>query len=62
MEGGEGSGNRLGDGRMCGSETRMKPQFMADCFFYALAKLRNEPLLFSGDDFAKTDVVVAWRP
>jgi len=40
----------------------MKPQFMADCFFYALAKLRNEPLLFSGDDFAKTDVVVAWRP
>lgn len=27
-----------------------------DCFAYALAKAMNEPLLFKGDDFAKTDV------
>ncbi|MFZ2539277.1 MAG: type II toxin-antitoxin system VapC family toxin, partial [Oscillospiraceae bacterium] len=28
-----------------------------DCFSYALAKARNEPLLFKGNDFAKTDVL-----
>ena len=33
-----------------------------DCFAYALAKVREEPLLFKGDDFAKTDVVPAGRP
>jgi ribonuclease VapC len=33
-----------------------------DCFAYALAKTRDEPLLFKGDDFAKTDIVPAWRP
>ncbi|MBV9826819.1 MAG: type II toxin-antitoxin system VapC family toxin [Alphaproteobacteria bacterium] len=27
-----------------------------DCFSYALAAARDEPLLFKGDDFAKTDV------
>jgi len=27
-----------------------------DLFAYALAKLRDEPLLFKGSDFAKTDV------
>ena len=27
-----------------------------DCFAYALAKGSGEPLLFKGDDFAKTDV------
>jgi ribonuclease VapC len=27
-----------------------------DCFSYALAKHRAEPLLFKGEDFAKTDV------
>ena len=27
-----------------------------DLFSYALAKTRGEPLLFKGDDFAKTDV------
>lgn len=32
-----------------------------DCFSYALAAGRGEPLLFVGDDFAKTDVeVCAW--
>lgn len=35
---------------------------LADCFAYALAKSRNEALLFKGDDFAKTDIVPAWRP
>ncbi|MDQ0563599.1 ribonuclease VapC [Rhizobium mesoamericanum] len=28
-----------------------------DCFSYALAKSRGEPLLFKGDDFSRTDVV-----
>lgn len=27
-----------------------------DCFAYALAKERGEPLLFKGDDFSKTDI------
>jgi ribonuclease VapC len=27
-----------------------------DCFAYALSSLREEPLLFKGDDFAKTDL------
>ena len=27
-----------------------------DCFAYALAKVRREPLLFEGDDFARTDI------
>ena len=27
-----------------------------DCFSYALAATRDEPLLFKGDDFTKTDV------
>ncbi|WP_027533314.1 type II toxin-antitoxin system VapC family toxin [Bradyrhizobium sp. WSM3983] len=27
-----------------------------DCFSYALASTRSEPLLFKGEDFAKTDV------
>jgi len=35
---------------------------LVTCFSYALAKLRNEALLFKGDGFAKTDVVAAWRP
>jgi ribonuclease VapC len=34
---------------------------LADCFAYALAKTRNEPLLFKGDDFSKTDIVPACR-
>jgi len=27
-----------------------------DCFSYALAKLLGEPLLYTGEDFARTDV------
>ena len=30
-----------------------------DCFSYALAMDRREPLLFKGDDFSRTDVLVA---
>lgn len=32
---------------------------LGDCFAYALAKARGEPLLFKGDDFAKTDIAAA---
>lgn len=32
---------------------------IGDCFAYALAKARDEPLLFKGDDFRKTDVEAA---
>jgi ribonuclease VapC len=35
---------------------------LSDCFAYGLAKARNLPLLFKGDDFSKTDIVPAWRP
>jgi ribonuclease VapC len=30
-----------------------------DCFAYATASLANSPLLFKGDDFAQTDLLVA---
>ena len=30
-----------------------------DCFAYALAKDKSAPLLFKGDDFARTDVMTA---
>lgn len=30
-----------------------------DCFAYALAKEKNEPLLFKGADFSRTDVIPA---
>lgn len=33
-----------------------------DCFAYALAKTRNLPLLFKGDDFIHTDIVPALPP
>lgn len=32
---------------------------LGDCFPYALAKALDEPLLFKGDDFARTDVRAA---
>ncbi|MBM3530841.1 MAG: type II toxin-antitoxin system VapC family toxin [Alphaproteobacteria bacterium] len=35
---------------------------LGDCFSYSLAKAHNQPLLFKGEDFRKTDVVPAWRP
>jgi ribonuclease VapC len=30
-----------------------------DCFSYALAKCRGEPLLFKGGDFSKSDISIA---
>jgi ribonuclease VapC len=35
-----------------------------DCFSYALAKSKGEPLLFKGQDFSRTDVksARAWVP
>ncbi|MDP3899007.1 MAG: type II toxin-antitoxin system VapC family toxin, partial [Mesorhizobium sp.] len=35
---------------------------MGDCFSYALAKSRNLPLLFKGDDFIHTDIEPALKP
>ena len=35
---------------------------MGDCFSYALAKTRNLPLLFKGEDFIHTDVRSALKP
>lgn len=32
---------------------------LGDCFAYALAKARREPLLFKGEDFRRTDVEAA---
>ena len=34
---------------------------LGDCFAYALAKSLDAPLLFKGDDFAKTDITPAWQ-
>lgn len=44
-----------------GSGHRAKLNF-GDCFAYALAKTRNLPLLFKGDDFVHTDVEPALGP
>ncbi|MCG6114254.1 MAG: type II toxin-antitoxin system VapC family toxin [Mesorhizobium sp.] len=33
-----------------------------DCFAYALARTRNLPLLFKGEDFIHTDIVPALKP
>ena len=33
-----------------------------DCFVYALARQRGEPLLFKGDDFTRTDIRAAVTP
>jgi ribonuclease VapC len=32
---------------------------LGDCFSYAAAKALNAPLLYVGDDFAKTDIIAA---
>lgn len=44
---------RFGKGRHAASLN------LGDCFSYALAKTRGEPLLFKGADFAQTDVLAA---
>ena len=43
-------------GRGSGSPARLN---FGDCFSYALAMEKREPLLFRGDDFSHTDVLVA---
>jgi ribonuclease VapC len=43
-------------GRGSGHPARLN---YGDCFAYALAQERNEPLLFIGNDFAQTDVTSA---
>ena len=35
---------------------------LADCFSYALAKTLDAPLLYKGDDFARTDIRSALQP
>jgi ribonuclease VapC len=41
-----------------GNDSKAKLNF-GDCFAYALARERNEPLLFVGDDFIHTDIRAA---
>ena len=43
-------------GRGSGHPARLN---FRDCFSYALSKASNEPLLFKGDDFTRTDVTPA---
>jgi ribonuclease VapC len=43
-------------GRGSGHPARLD---FGDCFAYALAKAMNEPLLFKGDDFTRTDITSA---
>ncbi|GAB4062001.1 type II toxin-antitoxin system VapC family toxin [Angustibacter speluncae] len=45
-------------GRGSGSPARLN---FGDCFSYALSVVTGEPLLFVGDDFARTDVQSALR-
>lgn len=46
-------------GRGSGHPARLN---FGDCFAYALAKDKREPLLFKGNDFPHTDVEPAIRP
>lgn len=50
---------RLRFGRGSGHAAKLN---FGDCFSYALAKTRNLPLLFKGDDFVHTDVEPALKP
>lgn len=43
-------------GRGSGHAARLN---LGDCFSYALASVRRQPLLFVGDDFARTDLAPA---
>jgi len=49
--------SRFGRGR--GHPARLN---FGDCFSYALARDKNEPLLFVGDDFSHTDIRSALNP
>ncbi len=46
-------GAHLDFGRRSGNPAKLN---MGDCFSYSLAKIRDEPLLWKGDDFGHTDV------
>lgn len=46
-------------GRGSGSKAKLN---FGDCFAYALALERNEPLLFVGNDFTHTDIRSALEP
>jgi ribonuclease VapC len=49
--------------RRYGRGTRHRANLnFGDCFAYALAKSRNLPLLFKGDDFVHTDIQPALKP
>lgn len=50
MEAGRAAWRRFGRGR---HEANLN---FGDCFSYALAAVSGEPLLFKGDDFARTDI------
>lgn len=39
-----------------------RPLNFGDCFAYALARTRNLPLLFKGNDFVHTDIEPARKP
>jgi ribonuclease VapC len=43
-------------GRRSGSPAKLN---FGDCFAYALARQSGEPLLFKGNDFSQTDLIVA---
>jgi ribonuclease VapC len=45
----------------CGSARRgARPQLnFGDCLSFAVARLADEPLLFTGDDFPQTDLALA---
>jgi ribonuclease VapC len=47
---------RIRYGRGFGHPARLN---YSDCFAYALAKVRNLPLLYVGEDFTHTDIVSA---
>ena len=47
---------RIKYGRGFGHQARLN---YGDCFAYALAKVRDLPLLYVGDDFTHTDIVSA---
>ena len=46
-------------GRRYGRGRHVANLNFGDCFAYALAKDKSAPLLFKGDDFGRTDVMVA---
>lgn len=54
-----GSKAYLNFGRGSGHPAKLN---FGDCFAYALARTRNLPLLFKGDDFVHTDVEPALKP